>query len=148
MPFRGSSSKAASTQTARALLVATALLATHALGCGGRAYDVSNRTISCGRGGFGAQCVARGINARSARVRACYESELPYAPTLTGQITVELTVEEDGETTGVHASDDTLGNATVRECVLSAIDDMRFAPGSTGGPTTHSFPLVFEPRQR
>jgi hypothetical protein len=121
------------------------LIAAQAIGCGGRAYDTSTRTVSCGRVGFGEPCVTRGVASRRARIRACYEAELAAAPSLAGTITVELTVEEDGEATGVHASDDTVGSAAVRDCVLGVLDDLRFTPGSTGGPTVHSVPLVFEP---
>ncbi len=124
-----------------------ALVLVAVAGCGGRAYDASSRNHPCGRIGFGPACIERGIAGRTARIRACYEAELAAAPTLTGQITIELTVEEDGETTGVHAADDTLGSAVVRDCVVSAIDEMRFSPGSTGGPTRHTFPLLFEPRR-
>jgi hypothetical protein len=132
----------------RGLAVATcSFVFALSVGCGGsRAYDTSSRTFPCGRAGFGEQCVARAVNTRATRIRACYEAELARAPTLSGQITIELTVEEDGETTGVHASDDTLGSPAVRECVISALDEMRFSPGSSGGPTTHHYPFIFEPR--
>ena len=131
----------------RGLALAMLMLAfAQLLGCGGRAYGVSTRTVACGRLGFGEPCVERGVATRRARIQACYEAELAGTPGLSGQILVALTVEEDGEATGVHASDDTMGNAAVRECVLAVIDEMQFTPGSTGGPTNHSVPLVFEPR--
>ncbi len=123
------------------------LTSTLGSGCGGgRAYDGSNRTVTCGRVGFGDACIERALQARTSRIRGCYEAELARAPTLAGELAVELTVEEDGETTGVHAADDTLGSAVVRDCVLGIIDELRFSPGSPGGPTTHAFPFVFEPR--
>lgn len=94
---------------------------------------------------FGPQVVVRAINTRRSAIQACYERALTQTPLLTGRVTVQLSIQPAGETTGVHVISSPEGLGEVGACICRVVDALSFDPGPTGGAVTYTFPFVFEP---
>jgi TonB family protein len=99
-----------------------------------------------GSGDFDASLVVQMIKTRIGAIRACYERELKRNPTLAGKVTIQFTIEERGNVSGVKVADNTTGDAAVGQCVANAIQRFRFNPGPEGGNVTFSYPFVFAPQ--
>jgi TonB family protein len=100
-----------------------------------------------GAGEFDQQVVVRMITTRRSAIQACYERELRAAPTLSGRIAVQMTIQESGSVSGVHVTDNTMaGGDAVGACVVRVIQGFRFNPGPSGGSVSFTFPFVFEPQ--
>ena len=99
-------------------------------------------------GEFDQQAVVRMIQTRRSAIQACYERELRATPTLSGRISVQMTIQESGSVSGVHVADNSMsGGDAVGACVVRVVQGFRFNPGPTGGSVTFTFPFVFEPQQ-
>lgn len=113
----------------------------------GRFRPVAAADDEQGSGDFDASVVVRMINTRRSAIQACYERELRASPTLSGRISVGLTIQESGSVSGVHVTDNTMsGGDAVGACVVRVIQGFRFNPGPTGGSVIYTFPFVFEPQ--
>jgi TonB family protein len=99
-----------------------------------------------GSGDFDASLVVKMIKARIGAIRACYERELKRNPTLAGKVTIQFTIEQRGNVTGVKVTDNTTGDTAVGQCVANAVQNFRFNPGPDGGSVTFSYPFVFAPQ--
>jgi TonB family protein len=97
-----------------------------------------------GDGNFDSAIVVGMIRSRIGAIRACYERELKSDPSLAGRITVQFTIEERGNVTGVSVSENTIGNDEVGQCVARAVQGFRFNPGPEGSSVAFSYPFVFE----
>jgi TonB family protein len=99
-----------------------------------------------GSGEFDSALVVRMIKTRIGAIRACYERELRRNPTLSGKVTIQFTIEERGNVSGVKVSENTTSDDAVGECVANAIQRFRFNPGPQGGSVSFSYPFVFAPQ--
>lgn len=100
-----------------------------------------------GSGEFDASLVVQMIKNRIGAIRACYERELKRNPTLAGKVTVQFTIEPQGNVSGVKVADNTTGEAAVGTCVANAVQRFRFNPGPQGGSVSFSYPFVFAPQR-
>lgn len=100
-----------------------------------------------GTGEFDASLVVQMIKNRLGAIRACYERELKRNPTLAGKVTVQFTIEQQGNVSGVKVVDNTTGEAAVGTCVANAVQRFRFNPGPEGGSVSFSYPFVFAPQR-
>lgn len=117
----------------------------------GAAQERSPRTGRTARGGeTGARgpgslpdAVVMGVVRRHAReVRACYESAFANEPGLGGRIVVEWTIARDGSVSAVSVATDTVGSASMRNCIADEIRRWTF-PAPDGGAMRVTFPFVF-----
>jgi TonB family protein len=99
-----------------------------------------------GSGDFDSALVVQMIKNRIGAIRACYERELKQNPTLAGKVTIQFTIEQQGNVSGVKVSDNSTGSDAVGQCVANAIQRFRFNPGPDGGSVTFSYPFVFAPQ--
>lgn len=99
-----------------------------------------------GSGDFDAAVVVGMIKTRIGAIRACYERELKRNPGLAGKVTIQFTIEERGNVTGVKVSENSTGEDAVGQCVAKAIGGFRFNPGPEGGSVSFSYPFVFAPQ--
>ena len=99
-----------------------------------------------GSGDFDAALVVAMIKKRIGAIRACYERELKRNPTLAGKVTIEFTIQPQGNVTGVKVAANTTGDDSVGTCVKNAVGGFRFNPGPDGGSVTFSYPFVFAPQ--
>ncbi len=88
--------------------------------------------------------ISKNVRSRSSAIRACYETQLLAHADLAGKVTLQWTVAGDGRVTGEKTVDDTLGNATVTDCVLRAVRRIQFAPPAAGVCVVR-WPVVFRP---
>ncbi|MFO0713709.1 MAG: AgmX/PglI C-terminal domain-containing protein [Sandaracinus sp.] len=93
--------------------------------------------------------VVRMITSHRAEILRCFEAELQHEPTLTGRVTITMTIATSGESEHVHVAGDTLNIPTpsLGECVVRVVDDFRFDPAPLGGSISYTFPFVFEPNR-
>lgn len=108
--------------------------------------DVGSGGDIGGSGDFDASLVVKMIKARIGAIRACYERELKRNPTLAGKVTIQFTIEERGNVSGVKVTENSTGDSAVGQCVANAIQRFRFVPGPDGGSVTFSYPFVFAPQ--
>jgi TonB family protein len=99
-----------------------------------------------GSGDFDASLVVAMIKKRIGAIRACYEKELKRNPTLAGKVTIEFTIQPQGNVTGVKVAQNTTGDDNVGTCVKNAVGGFRFSPGPEGGSVSFSYPFVFAPQ--
>jgi TonB family protein len=99
-----------------------------------------------GSGEFDASIVVQMIKTRIGAIRACYERELKRNPSLAGKVTIQFTIEERGNVSGVKVAENTTGDTAVGQCVANAIQRFRFNPGPEGGSVTFAYPFVFAPQ--
>jgi TonB family protein len=99
-----------------------------------------------GSGDFDAAAVVAMIKTRIGAIRSCYERELKRNPTLAGKVTIQFTIEERGNVSGVKVSENSTGDDEVGQCVSRAIGAFRFNPGPEGGSVMFSYPFVFAPQ--
>ena len=76
------------------------------------------------------------------RIQGCYERALMGKPDLSGKITFEWVVKEDGRVGNARERSSTLGSPKVSACILKIIRKMRF-PKPRGGKVTISYPFIF-----
>ena len=93
---------------------------------------------------FDAALVARQIRTRLPAIRRCYEVELSRQPTLSGQGTVEFTIEPSGRSSGAAATSNSTGSLAVENCVVATVARLRFNPPPPA-PVRFSYPFAFVP---
>ena len=86
--------------------------------------------------------VANTVRQRMAAIKACYERGLKRNPNLGGKIVLIWTITPAGTVTDVDVDSDTMGDASVVDCIKSMIKRWRFA-APAGGPVEVQFPFVF-----
>ena len=78
-------------------------------------------------------------------VRRCYESQLKRNPGLEGSMGVRFKITHWGRVGKTKITDNTLGNAKVRRCIVKAIRKWRFPYTKKGGVMVE-LPLLFKPQ--
>ena len=79
-------------------------------------------------------------------IKGCYERQLRRNPTLAGRIVVSFTIGGGGRVVRATASQNTMGNAAVAQCIAGRFRRMRF-PEPDGGNVTYHTPFLFRPGQ-
>ena len=103
--------------------------------------SVSGGSVTGGEGELNAGAVASAIRGANGRFQACYNLELRSNPSLSGRLSVNLTIGAAGCATSVSTSG--MGGG-VGSCVASAVRALSF-PRPTGGDVRFSFSLNFSP---
>lgn len=106
-------------------------------------YNVTpGRTIM--KGCLSQEVVGRVINRHMSQVKYCYEKELQKNPNLSGKIVTQFLIGATGDVTSSRASENTLGDANVEDCVLRVINRMKFPPCAGGGTADVTYPWIFK----
>jgi len=82
------------------------------------------------------------VRRNQAAVRRCYERELNANPNLRGKVSVTIIINEQGRIQMAEISEDTVGDAAVKKCILGVVNRWRF-PKPEGGPASVTIPFVF-----
>ena len=90
------------------------------------------------------QVFLRFINARRSALAACYERELKRHPSLSGKVSVELTVTPDGRAREVRVEPGSLQSAAVAECIETLVRRWVF-PVKPDDEVPLQFPVLFHP---
>jgi TonB family protein len=99
-----------------------------------------------GSGEFDSSVVVNAIKLRISAIKICYERELKRNPSLAGKVTVQFSIQPQGNVTDVQITGNTTTDNAVAECVASAVRRFRFNPGPKGGSVSYSYPFVFAPQ--
>lgn len=99
-----------------------------------------------GSGEFDSSVVVSAIKLRIGAIKICYERELKRNPSLAGKVTVQFSIQPQGNVTDVNVTGNSTGDSAVAECVASAVRRFRFNPGPKGGSVSYSYPFVFAPQ--
>lgn len=107
-----------------------------------------------GGGGCGSGCsgtpgagMSGQISAMGGAARGCYERALRNNAQLQGRISVALTIDSSGTICGASVANDTMGDGSVAQCVLSMFRGKKVAAPS-GGCVQASVPLNFQPKTK
>ncbi|MEM6730351.1 MAG: AgmX/PglI C-terminal domain-containing protein, partial [Myxococcota bacterium] len=115
------------------------------LGGKGRAkFKVTpGRTVT--KGCLSQQVVGRVISRSNSRVRFCYEKGLQRNPNLAGKVTAAWIVGPTGSVLRANISQSTMGDATVEQCIVRVVQQMKFPPCAGGGTADVTYPWLFKP---
>jgi outer membrane biosynthesis protein TonB len=80
-------------------------------------------------------------------IQFCYDRELESTPGLRGKVVAVITVAPSGEVVEARLGTDTLGSASLADCMLARIRAWRFPPADEGRVTFQA-PFVFTPPSR
>jgi hypothetical protein len=87
------------------------------------------------------------LGGKGGQARSCYERALTHNSSLTGKLVASVRVGPNGNVCTASASNDTLGDAAVTNCVLSRFRSGKF-PKPIGGCVDVNVPLSFVPASR
>ncbi|MDF1565591.1 MAG: AgmX/PglI C-terminal domain-containing protein [Deltaproteobacteria bacterium] len=88
--------------------------------------------------------INRFIKVRMKSIISCYEAELKRNPALKGKLLIRITISRRGTVADIEIERDTLGSATVVNCVRNRIRPWRF-PVKPEEDTAVSIPFIFAP---
>lgn len=113
----------------------------------GRMLTVIGAEMESGFGDMSMSPLLIEFTNRQADLLACYEQMLARRRGVSGRVSIELTVRENGgPLVDVAAVENTLGDSRVAACLEHVVRGFReIRPGPTGGDVTYRFPLEFEP---
>ena len=93
-------------------------------------------------GAVDSSSISQVVRRNQAAIRRCYERELNANPNLRGKVSVTIIINEQGRIQMADISEDTVGDAAVRKCILGVVNRWRF-PKPDGGPASVTVPFVF-----
>ncbi|MSP92255.1 MAG: AgmX/PglI C-terminal domain-containing protein [Myxococcales bacterium] len=88
--------------------------------------------------------IAKNVRARASALRACYEVQLLTKPDLSGKLTMQWTITGEGTVANAKLVNDTMSNDQVSDCVMRAIQRIRFLKPEAG-ICVIQWPFVFSP---
>jgi hypothetical protein len=99
-----------------------------------------------GSGEFDQSLVVQMIRSRQSAFRRCYETSLRNNPTLAGRVSVQFTIQPQGNVSGARATENSTGDDALASCVVRVIAGLRWREGPTGGSVSFGYPFVFAPQ--
>lgn len=99
-------------------------------------------------GGLGRASVQRALSSGERGPRGCYERRSIVRPDLAGDLTVEVTVDGDGNPQSVNIVNSSIGDDDVHRCVQTEIRGLRFPSTGAGGTVTVQHTLSFQMPER
>jgi Ca-activated chloride channel family protein len=99
-------------------------------------------------GGLGRAAVQRALRTGERGPRGCYERRSIVRPDLAGEVTVEVTVDPQGNPEAVTIVRSTLGDDDVQRCVETEIRGLRFPAAGEAGNITVQHTLRFQLPER
>jgi hypothetical protein len=98
-------------------------------------------------GNFDESLVVSMIRGRQSAFRRCYETAMNDDPTLGGRITVQFSIQPQGNVSGARATENSTGHAGLSQCVVRVFSGLRWRQGPEGGSISYSYPLMFARQQ-
>lgn len=89
--------------------------------------------------------VRRVVRSHINEIRHCYRTRLVRDPTLIGRVTIEFTIGATGKVPKAEASESTLSDERVGQCMADAVERWEFPRPTDGGTVTARVPFVFAP---
>ena len=97
-----------------------------------------------GQGTLDKSSIVRVVKRRQGAIRYCYEKQLQNNPGLSGRVTAQFTIGENGRVTSTRIRRNTTGSEVLGSCISRLIKRWRF-PKPNGGSVTIAFPFAFSP---
>jgi TonB family protein len=97
------------------------------------------------RGKMDPDVVRRIVRRHINEMKFCYEEGLRAQPAMAGRGVVEFTIDATGAVIGSVLQSSTLDNATVENCLVTAVRRWKFPEPEGGGSVVVSYPFVFTP---
>ncbi|MBM4291277.1 MAG: AgmX/PglI C-terminal domain-containing protein [Deltaproteobacteria bacterium] len=94
-------------------------------------------------GALDKEAVHRAIQAKQAKISACYERQLLSKPNLSGMLKLAWEIGADGKVGAVREESSSLGDPALSQCVMGVIKTISF-PKPTGGAVTIKYPFMFQ----
>lgn len=108
---------------------------------GGTGHGTGDSSVG---GGLDRDVIESVIRRRLDRIRLCYERQLNFNPRLSGKISVRFIIGKDGSVLSSKALEDTMKNASVKNCILEEVKDWNFPQPEGGTLVNVDYPFVFE----
>lgn len=102
---------------------------------------VEAETRHRGAGRLSVERLAVAIEEQRSALVACGQAVIDQGTTLTGRLTLELTVHADASVHEVRASANTTGSRELARCVVHVVRGIRVRPGARGGDVTFVVPI-------
>lgn len=96
-----------------------------------------------GSGDIDREAIKKVIRARTAQVRACYESALRKQPDLEGSVRVGWGIRPDGRVEDARIEGGTLSSPDLASCLLARVASWRFPAVRAAAPIRVVYPFVF-----
>jgi len=96
-------------------------------------------------GAMDADIVRRIVRSHINEVRDCYELGLDKDATLSGEVTIDFTIDARGKVSSAEVAEDTLGDKEVGKCMGKALERWKFTRPKDGGSVKVSCPFVLAP---
>ncbi len=95
-------------------------------------------------GSVDSKSISKIVKRNASAVKRCYEKGLLANPNLKGKVSVTIMINMRGRVESVDIVANTLGDASVTNCIKGVVRRWRF-PKPDGGPASVTFPFVFSP---
>lgn len=95
-------------------------------------------------GSMDRELVRRVIQAHRGQLRACYESQLLRAQSLSGKVSVRFVIASTGAVTDAAVASSTVGSGELERCVVARVHSWTFPKPKGGGQVVVTYPFVFQ----
>ena len=95
------------------------------------------------KGSLSREEIQRVVRRHMNQIKYCYEKELAKSPNLQGKVVAFWIIAGTGLVQTAKASQNTMGNKNVEQCVMKVVKRMRFPRPKGGGTVTVTYPFVF-----
>lgn len=86
------------------------------------------------------------IQRREPQIRACYQAALERHPTLSGRLSLSLSIDQTGQISHISARGDSLRDAVMERCIEERLATLRFPPFAQCERVVANFPFRFKRR--
>lgn len=95
------------------------------------------------KGSLSREEIQRVVKRHMNQIKYCYEKELAKSPNLQGKVVAFWIISGTGLVQTAKASQNTMGNKSVEQCIMKVVKRMRFPRPKGGGTVTVTYPFVF-----
>jgi hypothetical protein len=86
------------------------------------------------------------VQRREPQIRACYQAALERHPTLSGRLSLSLSIDQTGQISHISAEGDSLRDAVMERCIEERLATLRFPPFAQCERVVANFPFRFKRR--
>ena len=95
------------------------------------------------KGSLSREEIQRVVKRYMNQIKYCYEKQLAKSPNLQGKVVAFWIIAGTGLVQTAKASQNTMGDKTVEQCIIKVVKRMRFPRPKGGGTVTVTYPFVF-----
>jgi Ca-activated chloride channel family protein len=89
--------------------------------------------------------IRRIVRAHINEIRSCYNTSLTHDPTLSGKVTIDMTIGADGKVSASAVGSNTTGDEPLAQCIAKVVKRWTFPKPAGGGTVKVTYPFVLSP---